>query len=667
MFAFVDTPIELLAVQAAFQVPAEIIILGYSLRLFDIRNKLGFVLFAVALFLGTSLLADHFPNYLRLAMGLIVFVVPQMLFAKDSIMRKLFTATVIQLAIVLAEIPPSVYWLGVAEVAPGSVEALTQYSEYLILARIIHLSGLILLLMGTEIAQRRITDNRTERGSLFFFSFIVVQYFLLALGVFAIEATHIFSASAAVGLACVGALCLVADVICFAMLDRYNRSEREYQRMLFFQEQLDRYLEGYEGIEREVSAIARIRHDLRNQISVVLYFLDQDDATSAREHVNVFAERLREDEEASQVEEASMPPLEEVVPSDRLGVVGSLTLLEGGARHDARHDARTATSRLNPQRNPRYFEYLFGVFPLSQIASLGFLLGYAAAVVLPAWFYLVIALGGVLCVLSDLVLFRVITEYQKRGAVESQARLMEEQAHVQKLYYERLSTELKEAATARHRLVKQLFAIEGEIAQGNIEKVRELLKETASTPSFVGERFCENRVVNALLSLKANAMAAEDIEFKCAVAVPDDLPVPSVDLCALFSNLLDNALAACRQIEEGERAVSLSSKYAAGVFAVDMVNSCVDQPHGKLESSSSAKKRPSLSSEAKAWDLARLAGLPDEGKPFEVGLSDSLVKSHGWGLQILHDLADRYDGAFASSHLPEGSFRTTVMLVLRSC
>lgn len=693
MLAFVDTPFEQLIVQAVLQIPAEIVILGYSLRLFDIRNKIGFLLVAASLFVGTSLCANFFPSSARLFMSLFIFVLPQLAFSKDSVVRRLFTAVVMQIAIVLAEIPPSVYWLGITTVSPASIEAMTQYTEYLFLARIIHLGALVLLFMGVELAQRRITSNRTNRGSLLFFSFLILQYLMLALGIFAIEATKSFSSAAAVGLAVVGMLCLIADVFCFVMLDRYNRSEREYQRMVFFQEQLDHYLEGYEGIEREVAAIARIRHDLRNQISVVLYFLDGGDVVAARDHVNEFAERLREDEAASSIENMPELTFKEKVSDSRLSSAGDSFQFEEGpigivfgdgfrmvpslglnrfasagqpARSSAGQPARSSAGQpaFHRAHYPTYLYYsLYGVFPLSQIATLGYLLGYAAAASLPLWFYLIIILMCALCALSDLVLFRVMREYRQRGAIESKARLMEDQAHIQRQYYERLSVELKEAVSARHRLVRQLFTIEGELAKGNVGEVRDLLRETASTPSFAGERFCENRVVNALLSLKSSAMAAEGIKFDFATNVPDNLPVPSVDLCALFSNMLDNALAACRQVGEGERFVELRSTLSAGVFTVDMVNSSVDDSQG----AASAKKKFRSSGTVKAWDLARMAGLLDEDKLLEIDPDDSLVNRHGWGLQILRDLANRYDGAFASARLPEGGFRTTIMLMLRSC
>jgi len=58
-----------------------------------------------------------------------------------------------------------------------------------------------------------------------------------------------------------------------------------------------------------------------------------------------------------------------------------------------------------------------------------------------------------------------------------------------------------------------------------------------------------NYLVDAILSSKMTLAKAYDIEFECNAMLPSELSVDNTDLCAILSNLLDNAIEACRKVE----------------------------------------------------------------------------------------------------------------------
>nr|WP_243152325.1 GHKL domain-containing protein [Pseudoflavonifractor sp. 524-17] len=62
------------------------------------------------------------------------------------------------------------------------------------------------------------------------------------------------------------------------------------------------------------------------------------------------------------------------------------------------------------------------------------------------------------------------------------------------------------------------------------------------------------------------------METRCQVCVPADFPVDDVDLCALFANLLDNAIGACGEVEPARRRITLSAGVRAGFLTVEVVN-----------------------------------------------------------------------------------------------
>lgn len=648
--------------QIAFYIPSELVVIVASLFLFNIRRRGAFSCLTFSLFLANTLASGYLPGWLGAAFGVLVLVVPQFAFSDDGFARKAFTAVVMQIAIVVAEVPPSLYWIGITDIPPTSPVATTEYLEFLLLARVIHVASLGLLLFGVYRAQRRITGYRTDRGALLFLWFFVLQYLMVALGVYTIELNQVFSKTAAVGLSVICVVCIIADVLCFVALDYYNRREREMWRTAFFQNELDGYLRAYEEIEHEVSLIAHVRHDLRNHMNVVAHLVAKGDLDPARDHVREMVEdldRMAERPTAGRGSCDSFPEVGHADSFDELVAVQSLgkdnfSTERNGSSLDRESMSRAAARRL-----------AVAVFPMSQIATIAFLLGYAAAAALPGWIYVAASLAAVLCFVADIILLHRINLSAKQGDVEAKARLLEEQALVQKRYYERLSMELEEALRSRQDLRLALLELEERLARGDSSEVTDILESLAMTPALKEGRYCQNRVVNALVSIKAGAILDEGIDFDCSISVPEDSVVSTVDLCALFSNLLDNALQACRRVEEGSRFIRLRSGQTAGVFAVTLENSCRFSAEEAGESPDADDAGQGLD----AWNLVRIAGVKGSARSNRAQqkrVVGTIVREHGWGLRILNDMAKRYDGTFEASYEGEGRFRTAVMLVLDS-
>ncbi len=675
MASLANSAFGLVLLQLLFYIPSELVVLAASVRLFDIRRRGLFLALSFGLFVANTLSAPYLPPVVSSALGTIILVVPQLLFSRDSFARKVFTAAVMQVAVVAAEVPPSLYWVGITDVAPTSVFAITNLIEYLVLARILHVTCLAVLFLGVEAAQDRITGNRTDRGSLIFVWFFVLQYLMMALGVYTIELTHAFSKAAALGLSAVCGICLVSDVVCFVLLDWYNRQERETRRVVYLQHELRRYLEAYREIEGEVSLLAQVRHDLRNHMNVIRFFVEQGNLAAAKDHLAEMVRGLSMTEAQSAVsqsaqEKASASLLGEAFdgafPEARaFGLeegdgLGEPTLhsLQGPTRVGVRTDvpAPSPHSRFAFAR-----KMVLAAFPVSQIATAGFLFGYAASAKLPGWFFLACLIMCLLCFIADIVLFHFVNLAERQGDIEMTARLLEEQAYAQRKYYERLEAELVEARGARQELRLALENAKDLLAAGDARGAEEFFGSALLNSFFKETRYCQNSVVNALVSIKAASFAEEGIRFECSLCVPEDLPVPNVDLCALFSNMLDNALHACRRLDGESRYVRLRSSHMAGVFAVSMENSC----------SFSSTTGPSVSSDDAdaaddiAWDMVRLVNprLSRRRSP-RARRAKTIVREHGWGLQILRDMAERYSGSFDASLEGDACFHTAIMLVL---
>ena len=153
----------------------------------------------------------------------------------------------------------------------------------------------------------------------------------------------------------------------------------------------------------------------------------------------------------------------------------------------------------------------------------------------------------------------------KKGLVDIQ---IQEQASRSRL----LSEHEQLLSRQRHDLRHHINAIM-ELAGDNPELQNYLQGLSEKIPQ-AGKVFCENRMVNAILSHYAALCEREQIRLDLQLAVPAETPrVDSSTLCVVFGNLLENAVEACGRMESGDRYITLHSRMQNGLLIITMDNS----------------------------------------------------------------------------------------------
>lgn len=269
------------------------------------------------------------------------------------------------------------------------------------------------------------------------------------------------------------------------------------------------------------------------------------------------------------------------------------------------------------------------LFPLSQLCIVAFLLYYAVEYDLPWWMFVLTAAMGVLCGPVDLLLFKALRESEERELSRERVRLLEEQLEAQQDYLRRLSADVDEARRIRKEVASELESVDALLDLREADQASKGLMRAVGIMDSACKHYCGHRVVDALVSMKAATCEKAGIRLTVDLALDDDVALPSVELCAVFSNLLDNAINACSSLPEDERFVELKARVDAGYLVARMENGC---------------------------EPTAFAGRRHAAKPRGAGLPE-----HGWGLGILRSLAARHDGKLEVSQ-EAGVFTTTVIL-----
>ncbi len=166
---------------------------------------------------------------------------------------------------------------------------------------------------------------------------------------------------------------------------------------------------------------------------------------------------------------------------------------------------------------------------------------------------LLFMLLGILTVLFYRIVFLM---NEARKAAEGK-RLLE----MQESLYSRQRQYMEDSARVRHDF-RQSLRIILELAEQ--EKWQELKAYLAdyeqSLPKNEMLNFCGLPSLNALLNYYYSQAVEQEIEAEFEIQLPKLLPLSEIELCGMIGNILDNAVAACKEVPQKQRFIDLSLK-----------------------------------------------------------------------------------------------------------
>ena len=159
---------------------------------------------------------------------------------------------------------------------------------------------------------------------------------------------------------------------------------------------------------------------------------------------------------------------------------------------------------------------------------------------------------------------------------QAELRSLTQAAQAQKVYIAEAQARYEQTKSFRHDVKNHLSVLDGLLRSGKPEEGRAYLKkleaasEALSFPCRTG-----SPVVDVLLGEKLGL--AKEIEAEVSLVLPRPCGIDDFDLCVLFANALDNAIAACREIA-GAKAIRISGKQQGDFYMLTFENTCSDGP-----------------------------------------------------------------------------------------
>ena len=157
------------------------------------------------------------------------------------------------------------------------------------------------------------------------------------------------------------------------------------------------------------------------------------------------------------------------------------------------------------------------------------------------------------CILADIAAFYILREMDKKAELEAAADFYKTQLSMQVSLYESFSAYGENLIEIKNTVVQTLSQVQTSLKKQSYSDAESLLEPLAEELEHLRTvSYCRHRIVNALIFMKHREMKQSGISFDYRVRLERECFVENSDLCRILSNLLDNAIEACREIPDAE-------------------------------------------------------------------------------------------------------------------
>ncbi len=228
------------------------------------------------------------------------------------------------------------------------------------------------------------------------------------------------------------------------------------------------------------------------------------------------------------------------------------------------------------------------------------------------------AIGVLITVFSlvvDIIIINAVDNMAQSLHMDEQMLAVQLQRQTEQEYRQLTEDHISQMKSVRQELSDQIRKVYQLLeAEEKDAEIKDALQDSMQRlQSTKVRRYCENSVVNSILTVKKENAEEHGIDMKIGVSVPEYSAIAPIDLCSLFSNLLDNAIEACDKLPEnaGQKVIHIKAAIQAGFLIVKTENTYC-QP------------------------------VQRSGEILKTSKQDGI--NHGYGLQLVRRIADQYEG-----------------------
>lgn len=200
----------------------------------------------------------------------------------------------------------------------------------------------------------------------------------------------------------------------------------------------------------------------------------------------------------------------------------------------------------------------------------------------------------VLCVAYLIFSVVYFKEYEEKCEAERHNQLMEMRRSQSEKEIEAIKRSGYAVSLLRHDMRHFLNNISSYIENGDSDKAKAYIREIiASADQTAMQKYCDNEIVNMILSSYENEVREKGINFHHSIQIPAELPFSDVDFTSILSNGIENAIYAVSTLDPDKRTItldlrmndnklllSIKNPYAHKVEMIDGIPQSKETGHG---------------------------------------------------------------------------------------
>lgn len=233
---------------------------------------------------------------------------------------------------------------------------------------------------------------------------------------------------------------------------------------------------------------------------------------------------------------------------------------------------------------------------------------------------------SVFMIIISVLLYRMLSDVLKKSDIETELSFLQKQKQLKQEQDYSLQIRRQNTQDFQFKTVQGLLDFQTLLKQEKYEQADDAIRNLNRT--FQKERFhpyCQNNLLQAILEGKRLRARQNHIQVSYEILLPEELSVDTADLSSVFFNLMDNAIEACNTSGNPNPEIRLSANISNGFLTVYMHNT------------------------------------KNQAQIFTHQTTKSNSGIHGYGLSIIEDICQRYNGSYQwINH--EGMFDSIVLL-----
>ena len=217
--------------------------------------------------------------------------------------------------------------------------------------------------------------------------------------------------------------------------------------------------------------------------------------------------------------------------------------------------------------------------------------------------------SGLFALIADIIAFKQYIKSFDMVQIEAENKALEYQNQLNLNYFSELKENETELRKIKHDISGCLETMKEIIyTEKDTEKAQHFFDELSMTLGNITTGFyCKNSLINAIIISKSKICDKQGIRLSAEIKIPEALNISDTDFCRILVNMLDNAIEA-NEKEDKNKFIDLSIKENDGFIYLSTRN---------------------------PFSGENIGSTTKENK-----------KEHGYGLRILNDFAQKYDGYF---------------------